>query len=108
MNYKEILDIAKSISTKSSIFGPSSFNFDGQIKPFDHSLNNIVHHNSLKLQQIFLRSPNQEISGFPYQLFTFATQQPFLMLPSYNSKPCGNAALVSKANGPNYNLKLFL
>ena len=108
MNYKEILDIAKSISTKSSIFGPSSFNFDGQIKPFDHSLNNIVHHNSLKLQQIFLRSPNQEISGLPYQLFTFATQQPFLMLPSYNSKPCANTALVSKANGPNYNLKLFL
>ena len=108
MNYKEILDIAKSISTKSSIFGPSSFNFDGQIIPFDHSLNNIVHHNSLKLQQIFLRSPNQEISGFPYQLFTFVTQQPFLMLSSYNSKPCGNAALVSKANGPYYNLKLFL
>ena len=53
MKYKEILDIAKSISTKSSIFGPSSFNFDGQIKPFDHSLNNFVHHNLVKLQQNF-------------------------------------------------------
>ena len=54
MNYKEILDIAKGISTESSIFGPSSFNLNGQIKPFDHSLNNIFHHNALKLQQNFL------------------------------------------------------
>ena len=54
MNYKEILDIAKGISTESSIFGPSSYNFDSQIKPFDHSLNNFVHHNFVKLQQDFL------------------------------------------------------
>ena len=54
MNYKEILDIAKSKSTESSIFGPSSYNVDGQIKPFDHSLNNFVHHNLVKLQQNFL------------------------------------------------------
>ena len=55
MNYKEILDIAKSISTKSSIFGPSSYNFDSQIKPFDHSFNNFVHHNFVRLQQNFVK-----------------------------------------------------
>ena len=51
MNYKEILDIAKSISTKSSIFGPSSYNFDGQTKPFDY---NFVRHSFVKLQKKFL------------------------------------------------------